>query len=274
MVTESVVVVTGSSSGIGRSIATKFASHGSCVVVHGFKNHEGVAETQRLIANCRAMEVKDPKTSGTISRGILEDISNDADCKRLVDEAFDWKGRVDVWVNVAGANVLTGNASKLAFDDKLDLLWRTDVAGTVRISRFVADRMLKQSKIAGELTTGRLPFIVNVSWDQAELGMEGESGQYFGATKAAIAAFSKSLAKTLSPHVRVNCVAPGWIKTDWGQQASASWDARARGESMLNRWGKPEDIANVVYALASPGCEFINGQTIPVNGGWKPQSQE
>ena len=274
MVTESVVVVTGSSSGIGRSIATKFALHGSFVVVHGFKNQDGVDETQRLIANCRVAELNDSKTSGTPSRGILADISNAADCKRLVDEAFAWKGRVDVWVNVAGANVLTGDASKLTFDDKLDLLWRTDVAGTVRVARFVAERMLKQSEIASKFASGSLPFIVNISWDQAELGMEGESGQYFAATKAAIAAFSKSLAKTLSPHVRVNCVAPGWIKTEWGQQASTSWDARARGESMLNRWGTPEDIADVVYALASPGCEFINGQTIPVNGGWKPQSQE
>ncbi len=67
--------------------------------------------------------------------------------------------------------------------------------------------------------------------------MEGESGQYFCAAKAAVAAFSKSLAKTVGPSVRVNCLAPGWIQTAWGQSASPEWDRRARGESLLGRWG-------------------------------------
>lgn len=99
--------------------------------------------------------------------------------------------------------------------------------------------------------------------------MEGDAGQFFSPTKAAIAAFSKSLAKSVGPHVRVNCIAPGWIQTAWGETASDAWDQRARGESMLDRWGRPSDIANVAWMLASPECEFINGQTIAVNGGWK-----
>ena len=151
----------------------------------------------------------------------------------------------------------------MSFDDKLEKLWKTDVAGTIRISRAVALRMMCQPQ------TESLPTILNLSWDQAEAGMEGESGQYFGATKAAIAAFSKSLAKTVGPKVRVNCIAPGWIQTAWGESASEAWDHRARGESMLERWGRPSDIANVAWVLASPECEFINGQTIEVNGGWK-----
>jgi 3-oxoacyl-[acyl-carrier protein] reductase len=115
-----------------------------------------------------------------------------------------------------------------------------------------------------------LPTIINLSWDQAEAGFEGDSGQFFSPTKAAIAAFSKSLAKSVGPKVRVNCIAPGWIQTAWGTTASEAWERRAQGESILARWGQPSDIANAAFMLASRECEFINGQTIAVNGGWKP----
>jgi 3-oxoacyl-[acyl-carrier protein] reductase len=87
--------------------------------------------------------------------------------------------------------------------------------------------------------------------------------------KAAVSAFSKSLAKSVGPRVRVNCVAPGWIQTEWGSGVSQDWDRRATGESILQRWGQPEDIARVIVALCSPDFEFVNGQTIAVNGGWQ-----
>jgi 3-oxoacyl-[acyl-carrier protein] reductase len=80
-------------------------------------------------------------------------------------------------------------------------------------------------------------------------------------------AATRSLAKSLAPEVRVNCIAPGWIRTAWGQRASAEWQDRARGESLLARWGEPEDVACVARFLASSAAEFINGQIIPVNGG-------
>jgi 3-oxoacyl-[acyl-carrier protein] reductase len=81
-------------------------------------------------------------------------------------------------------------------------------------------------------------------------------------------AFTRSLAKSLAPQVRVNCVAPGWIKTAWGQRASASWQERAQRESLLARWGTPGDVAKAVRFLASPEAAFITGQVLPVNGGF------
>ena len=98
--------------------------------------------------------------------------------------------------------------------------------------------------------------------------MEGDSGQYFSAIKSAVAAFSKSLAKTMGPNVRVNCVAPGWIQTEWGQSASESWHHRAEGESILGRWGTPADVAQAIVSITLDNA-FINAQTIPVNGGWQ-----
>jgi NAD(P)-dependent dehydrogenase (short-subunit alcohol dehydrogenase family) len=106
-----------------------------------------------------------------------------------------------------------------------------------------------------------------MGWDQADTGMEGDSGQLFGAAKAAVMAFTKSLAQTLAPNVRVNCLAPGWIKTAWGETASALWQQRVQRETPLQRWGLPEDIAQTACWLASPAAQFITGQIIRINGG-------
>jgi NAD(P)-dependent dehydrogenase (short-subunit alcohol dehydrogenase family) len=106
-----------------------------------------------------------------------------------------------------------------------------------------------------------------MGWDQAETGMEGDSGQLFAATKAAVMAFSKSLALSLAPEVRVNCLAPGWIRTAWGQDASTRWHERVRRETPLGRWGTPADVAAVARWLVSPAAAFVTGQVIRVNGG-------
>jgi 3-oxoacyl-[acyl-carrier protein] reductase len=111
--------------------------------------------------------------------------------------------------------------------------------------------------------------IVTVGWDQAATGMEGDSGELFAATKGAVMAFTKSLAKSLAPKVRVNCVAPGWIRTAWGEGASEAWQRRAVRESMLGRWGEPEDIAAAAHWLVSPRAAFVTGQVINVNGGFR-----
>jgi 3-oxoacyl-[acyl-carrier protein] reductase len=109
--------------------------------------------------------------------------------------------------------------------------------------------------------------LVNVGWDGAARGMAGDSGELFATVKGAIMAFTRSLARSLAPEVRVNCVAPGWIKTAWGEQASAYWQDRARKESLLGRWGTPEDVARVVRFLVSPAAAFVTGQIVDVNGG-------
>ena len=80
-------------------------------------------------------------------------------------------------------------------------------------------------------------------------------------------AFTRSLAMNLAPHVRVNCIAPGWIKTAWGESASGYWQDRVLRETPLKRWGTPRDIAHAAFWLVSPGSDFLTGQTINVNGG-------
>ena len=101
--------------------------------------------------------------------------------------------------------------------------------------------------------------------------MEGEPGELFGPTKGAIMAFTKSLAATLAPKVRVNCLAPGWIQTKWGDETSQYWNDRAKAESLMNRWGSADDVAAAALFLASPAAAFQTAQILQVNGGFRHQ---
>lgn len=244
-------VVTGSSSGIGRAIAVQLAREGADVVVHG-RSRQAADETAATIRElgCRADIV-------------LCDLADDAGCAELVDRAWSWSNGIDIWVNNAGTDVLTGDAADASFDQKLSALWQVDVQATIRLSRRVGKRM-----IASASADDDQPVILNMGWDQAELGMAGDSGEMFAAIKGAVMAFTKSLARSLAPHVRVNCLAPGWIRTEWGDQASDYWQRRACEESLLERWGTPNDVARVAAFLASPAAGFVTGQIIAINGGF------
>ena len=239
-------LVTGSTSGIGRAIALELAEAGADVIIHGRRSTVAAAAvcTQSLAQRVR-------------SHWTLADLRSPADCDRLVDSAWkEWSG-LDIWVNNAGADTLTGEAASWSFDRKWRELHAVDVEATMRLSRLVGERMKHHG--AG--------VIVNMGWDQAETGMEGDSGQLFGAAKAAVMAFSKSLAATLAPVVRVNCVAPGWIRTSWGENASQPWQERVLRETPMGRWGTPQDVAHGVRWLVSPLAAHVTGQVIRVNGG-------
>lgn len=241
-------IVTGSSSGIGRAIALELAAAGADVLVHARRSREAA---ERVVAEIKA--------AGRTSDVMLCDLADEATHESLVEQAWSWRGAVHIWVNNAGADVLTGEAARGSFEKKLEQLWRVDVVATMRLSRLVGARMKARGSGA----------VVNIGWDQADHGMSGDSGELFAATKGAVMAFTRSLAKSLAPEVRVNCLAPGWIKTAWGDRASDYWQKRAQRESLLGRWGTPEDVARAARFLVSPAASFITGQILPVNGGYR-----
>lgn len=226
-------------------------------MIHARRNAEGLQQTLALLSAA---------SSGGVSHRLsLADLSEATACQSLVDEAFEWSSRIDAWVHCAGADVLTGEARDLSLDQKLERLWNTDVLGTLRTTRGVGERMTQQD--AG--VEGRLPVIVTIGWDQATQGMAGDAGQMFGPIKAAVAAYTLSLARTLAPSVRVLCAAPGWIRTAWGDSTSEYWNQRARRESLLGRWGTADDVARAIAFLVSDDASFLTGQVVPINGGFR-----
>ena len=246
------VVVTGASSGIGRAVAIEMARQGAKhVLVHYRSNLKGAEDT--------AAQVRSQGAEVTLKQA---DLSIDSDRRSLVDSAFRRDSSIHAWVNNAGVDVLTGEVANLAFEEKLERLLAVDVMGTILLSRLVVDRW------SSECESGLPSSMVFIGWDQASEGMEGEAGQMFGPVKAAVSAFASNLAQSIAPGIRVNTVAPGWVKTAWGSDTTDYWSDRAKSQSLMARWGTPEDVARAIVFLSSPKSDFITGQTINVNGGW------
>ncbi len=239
-------MVAGASSGIGRAIALEFARAGADVIVHFAKSSDAA---EAVAAEARQLGVRTATLAADFSRpGSLEP---------FLGSAFSVWGGLDIWVQNAGVDLLTGGASKLDFDEKLQRLLDIDVRAGMLLAKYAGERMAEAGR--GSLIT--------IGWDQAGRGMAGDSGELFSAAKSAIMGFSRSLAMSLAPNVRVNCIAPGWIKTAWGEAASESWQQRVLDETPLQRWGQPEDIARLARFLVSDDAAYITGQVINCNGG-------
>jgi 3-oxoacyl-[acyl-carrier protein] reductase len=241
-------LVTGATRGIGRAVALALADAGARVAIHG-RSVAGADEVAGLLA-----------AQGRHAGTFLFDLAAREGVAGLIGAVERDLPAVDAVALIAGVDVLTGAAAKWVFEEKLDALLRVDVVSTMLLARGLGQFMAERE--GGS--------IVTIGWDQAATGMEGDSGELFAATKGAVMAFTKSLAKSLAPKVRVNCVAPGWIRTAWGERASDAWQQRAVRESMLGRWGTPDDIAAAVQWLVSPRAAFVTGQVINVNGGFRP----
>ena len=242
-----VVVVTGASSGIGRAIAGRCAGAGADVLISYRRNRRGADEVAgELAATGRRVEV------------LQADIAREEDVATLSREARARFGQVDVWINNAGADILTGEATRLTPLEKLDLLLAVDVRGTVLASWAAAKLMREQ---------GRGGVIINMSWDHVTLGMAGENPVLYSAAKGAVMSFSKSFAREVAPDIRVNILAPGFIETAFGQDANPRFREEVVEQTPLKRWGTPADVAAAALFLASDEAAFVTGQMIMVNGG-------
>ncbi|MCX7418764.1 MAG: SDR family oxidoreductase [Planctomycetia bacterium] len=239
-------VVTGSTSGIGRAIASELSRAGADVVIHGCHNYGA--------ANDLAVQFQ---TNGKRACVVMADLSREENLHVFVEQCWSEFNGIDIWINNAGVDLLTGEEAKLPFSQKLQRLYEVDVRATLLLSRLSGAKM---SASSGGV-------ILNIGWDQADRGMEGDSGELFAASKNAIMGFTRSLSLSLAPSVRVNCIAPGWIRTKWGKGASSAWQERVLRETPLQRWGTPEDIAVMARFLVSREANYITGQIFNVNGG-------
>src|SRR5688572_30539697 len=239
--------VSGGSSGIGRAIALAAARAGADIALTYRANERGARDAAREIEGL-----------GRRASVVKLDLADAASISGLGGSVRAALGGVDVWVNNAGADVLTGPAASLPVADKLDLLMRVDLRGTVLASWQAVEVMAAQD--GGGV-------IINMSWDHVVSGMPGIEAQLFSAVKGGVLAFSKSLARTVAPRVRVNVLAPGWIETAYGAEVDESIRRQIVASTPLERWGTPEDVAGAVVYLASPAASFITGQTMFVGGG-------
>jgi 3-oxoacyl-[acyl-carrier protein] reductase len=240
-------VITGASSGIGRAMALALATEGADVVINYRRSSRPAAA---VVAEIGAM--------GRRALAVQADVGRQEDASRLVDEAAAWLGRIDIWINNAGSDIITRPHRERSASDRLDMVLATDVRGTALCCWAVGPRMRAEGQ----------GVILNIGWDKAWTnGMAGTTAELFALSKAAVMGFTKSLARSLAPQVRVNCVAPGFVQTAWGETVGDAWQERVLAETPLGRWGQPEDLAQAAVFLASDEAHFITGQILYVNGG-------
>jgi len=236
-----VAIVTGGSRGIGAATAKRLAAESATVAVN----------YSRSEAPAKAV-VEQITGDGGSARAIQADMSDPAQIKRLVNETVERFGRLDILVNNAGMFAMTplGECSDEDFNDMFNL----NVRAVFLAAREAAARMEDGGRIIniGSITGDRMPF---------------PGGGLYGASKAAVAGFTRGWARDLGPRgITVNCVQPGPIDTDMNPADGAFSDAQKQ-MTAINRYGKPEDVAALVAFLASPEAADITGACLNVDGG-------
>ncbi len=243
-----VALVTGASTGIGRAIALALAHAGADVAI--------TYRTSLRNANDVSREIE---RAGRQSAIFQLELAQPASISALARDLMDQFDHVDVWVNSAGADILTGDDAKQTRLEKLDQLLNVDLRGTI-LASWEAARIMQEQPTGGVL--------INMSWDHVLFGMEGTNPQMFSAVKGGILSFSRSLARSVAPRVRVNILAPGWIETEFAATTmDAEYHRRVVESTPLGRWGTPEDVARAALFLASPDSAFLTGQMLMIGGG-------
>ncbi len=234
-----VVLVTGSSSGIGAATARAFDRAGAAVVVN---SSSSVEEGQRLAAELRDASYKQA------------DVADPAAARGLVDHCVEHHGRLDVLVNNAGTTEMiphgdleaaTAEVWRRIFDVNVLGTWQVTVAAVPHLRAAGAGQVVNVSSVAGERPTG--------------------SSIPYACSKAALSHMTRLLANVLGPAVRVNAVAPGLVDTPW----TAGWPGAREfvsAQAPLGRPGDPDEVAEVIVALAGSG--YVTGEVVAVDGGF------
>lgn len=239
-----VVCITGASRGIGRSVALRFAAEGYGVALLSSRPSAAAEETLKAVralgadSECFFADVSDPEETAEALRG--------------VEARF---GVPDVLVTAAGV------ADQRLFQDANEASYarvmETNLGGTVRTVRGVLPGMIRRG-------SGSIVLLSSV-WGLVGASME----VVYSASKAGIIGLAKALSKEVGPSgIRVNCVAPGVIRTDMTEALGEDTLAALAEETPLGRIGTPEDVAEAVFFLASSRASFITGETLSVGGGF------
>ena len=238
----SVVLITGSSRGIGRATALLFAQEGANVIIN-FCKSEKEADTV----------VQEIKRIGRDAIAIRCDVSKEDEIKQMVRQAVKKFGKIDILVNNAGIVFDT------PFKDRTTEHWvktlNVNLIGMFMCTKYVTQYMKK----------GR---IVNIASTNGIDACSPNSIDY-DASKAGVISLTKNLAQQFAPDILVNCVAPGWVNTDINKNLPKEYIKSETQQILLKRFAAPEEIAKTVLFLASDDASFITGTTIVVAGGYQ-----
>jgi len=240
---DGVAIVTGGSRGIGRAIVELLAAAGMDVVLSYRQDAVAAAEVvtagQGLRITAEPLDVRDATA-----------------CTAFVEKVVDRTGRVDLLVNNAG--VIRDNPLTIIDEEELRVVMETNLTGTFNMARAVAPHMI----------SARRGKIINISSVAGEKGGRGQTN--YAASKGAINGFTRSLAVELAPRgITVNAVAPGVIETEMSREVRERAAEEVLSRILLRRIGRPVDVAYAVWFLASRYADYITGEILHVDGGFK-----
>jgi len=238
-----IVLITGSSQGIGKTIALKFASLGASVALNDIPSQE---------ENLKATKKEIESEKGT-AEYFLADVSKYEDVERMINEIKEKFGKIDILVNNAGI-CLDKTLAKMSVEE-----WQ-------KVIDVNLTGVFNCSKAALPLIISNKGKIINIS---SVVGQRGNFGQTnYAATKAGIIGFTKSLSKEVGKFgVTVNTIAPGFIKTRLTEAIPDKFKTQITMLTSLGRFGEPEEVADLIIFLASDKASFITGATINIDGG-------
>lgn len=240
-----IVLVTGSSRGLGAETVKLFASKGYNVVINYNKSRKNALDLQKYIIDTYKVD----------ALVIKADISCEMEVNNMIDMIIKKYGKIDVLVNNAGIAIDTLFEMKTVenFKRTLDI----NLIGTFLVSRIVGQLMFENKRGT----------IINVSSTNGINTFYPMSVDY-DASKAGVISLTHNLALQYKPYVRVNCVASGWINTDMTKELDEDFILEENKKIYLNRFAEPKEIAKVIYFLASEDASYINNEIIRVDGGF------
>lgn len=238
-----VVLVTGSTRGLGKTIAEKFAQEKAIVIITGTNQDKAMAVAETI-----------NKVSGGVVEGYKLDVSDEVSVKHIVSEVIKKYGKIDILINNAG---ITRDA-RLMMMKTADwaAVLNTNLTGTFNCIKYVSKQMLKQ----------RCGSIINMA---SVVGIMGNIGQAnYSASKAGIIGLTKTAAKELAARgINVNAIAPGYIKSDMTNVLEEEVSKKMLSLIPMGEYGTSDDVANMALFLASNKAKYVTGQVINVDGG-------
>ncbi|WMT51821.1 MAG: SDR family oxidoreductase [Ferroplasma sp.] len=239
-----IVLITGSSRGLGRAIARKFAAEGARIAINYNHDRESAEKLKKELTGSEIFQA---------------DVSDHASVARMINDIHSKMGTIDILVNNAG--ILSAFSWDEFNDDMVKKIFDINLMGPIYTVKECLDDLKKGHGI-----------IINMA-SNAGVGTAAKGTTFYSMTKAAITMLTKRLAFDLMEwHVRVNAIAPGWIESDMtlggkSQEEAENLRRSFRSKTELNMTGKPENIADVALFLASRESEYMDGQVLVVDGG-------